>query len=160
MGMLADFKKFALRGNVIDMAIGFTVGAAFTTIAKSLVDDIIMPPVGLVTGGVDFSDMFLVLKQGTKAFSAHPTLQEATEIGAVTLNYGRFINNILAFVLVAFAMFVIIRLITKVEDALEREQVDKEPGEPETKKCPFCLSTIPFHATRCAQCTAELPSKA
>lgn len=159
MSVIGDFKKFALRGNVVDMAIGFTVGAAFTTIAKSLVDDIIMPPVGLATGGVDFSDLFIVLKHGTKPLPAHATLQDAAAAGAVTLNYGRFINNIIAFLLIAFAMFVIIRIITRIEDTLEREKVEKAPGDPEDKKCPYCLSTIPFHASRCAHCTSELPAE-
>jgi large conductance mechanosensitive channel len=162
MSVLTEFKKFALRGNVIDMAIGFTVGAAFTTIARSLVDDIIMPPVGLLMGGADFSDLFVVLKEGNAPLSPAATLQEATELGAVTLNYGRFINNVVAFLLVALAMFLILRSISGLEKRLERDrgrkQGDAPPEDPENKKCPYCLSTINFLATRCPQCTSELES--
>lgn len=161
MPIIADFRKFALRGNVIDMAVGFTVGAAFTTIARSLVDDIIMPPVGLALGGADFSDLFLVIKHGTEALGAHPTLQEAADKGAVTINYGRFINHVVAFLLVALAMFVIIRLFAGIEKRLERERgqapaAEAGEAEPENKKCPYCLSTIAFLATRCPQCTSNL----
>jgi len=157
MGMIGDFKKFALRGNLIDMAVGFTVGAAFTSVAKSLVSDIIMPPLGFLMGKSDFSDLFLVLNS-TEPDKTYTTLAQAQEAGLTTINYGLFINNIIAFLLVAFAMFMIIRVINQLDKRLEDTfGGDKpQPGDPENKKCPYCLSTIPYRATRCAHCTAEL----
>ncbi|MCB0197186.1 MAG: large conductance mechanosensitive channel protein MscL [Anaerolineae bacterium] len=155
--MLNDLKEFAMRGNVVDLAVGFTVGVAFTTIAKSLVDDIIMPVVGLVVGQVEFKDMFLLLKEGTEQAAPYATLADAQAAGAVTVNYGVFINNVLAFLIVTVVMFMLIRLINKVEKELEDEfGTQQEEGAPTQKKCPFCLSTIPWKATRCPQCTSEL----
>lgn len=157
MGIIADFKKFALRGNLIDLAIGFTVGAAFSTIAKSLVNDIIMPPVGLLFGSSDFSDLFVVLKEGSKAAPPYATLAEAQSAGAVTINYGIFINNILAFVMVAIAMFAIIHAINRAEESMESKFGDPpQPGDPPNKKCAYCRSTIPFKATRCPCCTSHI----
>jgi large conductance mechanosensitive channel len=157
--LLQDFKKFALRGNLLDMAIGFTVGAAFSTIAKSLVDNIIMPPIGLILGKADFSDLFVILKAGEKVAPPYVTLADAQAAGAVTINYGLFINNILALVLVALAMFFLLKVISKVERELEDRFYPREPaeqGEPQNKKCSYCLSTIPFRATRCGYCTSTL----
>jgi len=158
MKLLSEFKTFALRGNIIDLAIGFTVGAAFSTIAKSLVDDVIMPPVGLLLGGTDFSNYFITLKPGAEVPPPYATLQAATEAGAVTLNYGLFVNAIVAFLVVAFAMFIVIHFINRAEKTLEERFGEKpsEPGEPDNKKCPYCLSTIPYRATRCPQCTSQL----
>ncbi|MCE7984392.1 MAG: large conductance mechanosensitive channel protein MscL [Caldilinea sp. CFX5] len=156
--MLNEFKKFALRGNVIDLAVGFTVGAAFSTIARSLVDDIIMPVVGLAVSRVEFSDLFLVLKAGEAAPRPYPTLAAAQAAGAVTVNYGIFINNIITFLIVAAAMFLLIRAINRVEERIERELGLAQPAnEPTTKKCPYCISTVPRQATRCPECTSELP---
>ncbi|MBL8485040.1 MAG: large conductance mechanosensitive channel protein MscL, partial [Rhodocyclaceae bacterium] len=157
MSWFNDFKKFALRGNLLDLAIGFTVGAAFGTIAKSLVNDIIMPPVGLLIGRSDFSDFFLVLKDGPALHGPYLTLAKAQAAGAVTVNYGLFVNNLLAFLLVALAMFVVIRLVVRAEAALE-SHFDDEPAaeEPPNKKCPFCRSIIPYRATRCPECTSFL----
>lgn len=159
MGIIGDFKKFALRGNLIDMAVGFTVGAAFTSVAKSLVSDIIMPPLGFLLGKSDFSDLFIVLNSSDPD-KTYTTLAQAQEAGLTTINYGLFINNIISFMLVALAMFLIIRLINQLDKRLEDTfGGDKpQPGDPENKKCPYCLSTIPYRATRCAHCTAELPS--
>lgn len=159
MGIIGDFKKFALRGNLIDMAVGFTVGAAFTSVAKSLVTDIIMPPLGFLMGKSDFSDLFIVLN-APDPDKTYTTLAQAQEAGLTTINYGLFINNIIAFMLVAFAMFMIIRLINQLDKKLEDTfGGDKpQPGDPENKKCPYCLSTIPYRAVRCAHCTAELPT--
>ena len=155
--ILNDLKEFAMRGNVVDLAVGFTVGVAFTTIAKSLVDDIIMPVVGLVVGQVEFKDMFLLLKEGTEQAAPYATLADAQAAGAVTVNYGVFINNVLAFLIVTVVMFMLIRLLNKLENELEEEfGAQKEEGAPKQKKCPFCLSTIPSKATRCPQCTSEL----
>jgi large conductance mechanosensitive channel len=150
MGMLKEFKEFAMRGNVVDMAVGIIIGAAFGTIVKSLVDDIIMPPIGLLLGHVDFSNLFLVIKKGaiTGTFS---TVAEAHKAGAVTINYGIFINTIISFLIVAFAVFILIRGLNK----LKREE-EAPPAEPTTKECPKCFSTISINASRCAFCTSEL----
>jgi large conductance mechanosensitive channel len=148
--MLKEFKEFAMRGNVVDMAVGIIIGAAFGTIVKSLVDDVIMPPIGLLLGNVDFSNLFIVLKQGAVA-GPFATLAEAQKAGAVTLNYGLFANTIISFIIVAFAVFMLIRALNK----LKREE-EAPPEEPTTRECPHCLSTIPIMATRCAHCTSEL----
>lgn len=158
MSMLNEFKKFALRGNLVDMAIGFTVGAAFTTVAKSAVNDLVMPIVGLLTGGADFSDLFVVMKEGEKSPPPYATLQAAQDAGAVTLNYGLFINSLIALLLVALVMFLIIKTVNRVEDKLE-EQFGSDaakPDEPTHKKCQFCRTQIPYKAVRCPNCTSEL----
>jgi large conductance mechanosensitive channel len=162
MKVAREFKKFALRGNMVDLAVGFTVGAAFTSVARSLVDDIIMPPLGLILGNKDFSNYFLVLKRGRATLPQGATIQTAHELEAVTLNYGQFLNTLLGFLLVAVAMFIIIRVINRLDDQLERQFGVVPPGdeEPTDKKCRFCLSTIPYHATRCPQCTSALESGA
>ncbi len=158
MKILADFKKFTLRGNLIDLAIGFTVGAAFTTVAKSLVSDIIMPPIGWLIGRQDFSDLFFIIHGTAPADVTIKTLEQARELGAVTINYGVFINNLLALILVALSMFLAIRLYNKIEDELEERFAEPPPppGEPSEKKCPECLSVIPIKAKRCRYCTAVL----
>ena len=148
--MLKDFKEFAMRGNVVDMAVGIIVGAAFGTIVKSLVSDVIMPPIGLLLGNVDFSNLFLVIKQGTVA-GPFATLAEAQEAGAVTINYGVFMNTIISFLIVAFAVFLVIRNLNKL-----KRQEEAPPKEPTTKECPYCLSEIPIKASRCAHCTSEV----
>lgn len=148
--MLKEFKEFALRGNVVDMAVGIIIGAAFGTIVTSLVNDIIMPPIGLLLGGVDFSDLFVLLKQGAPA-GPYASLADAQAAGAVTINYGLFINVVISFIIVAFAVFLVIRSINR----MQREE-EAPAEEPTTKECPYCLSTIPLGATRCAYCTAEL----
>jgi large conductance mechanosensitive channel len=148
--MLKEFKEFAMRGNVVDMAVGIIIGAAFGTIVKSLVDDVIMPPIGLLLGNVDFSNLFLVLKQGA-AGGAFATVAEAQKAGAVTLNYGMFINTVISFVIVAFSVFLLIRGMNRLT------RKEEAPAEaPTTKECPHCLSTIPIKATRCAFCTSAL----
>ena len=148
--MFKEFKEFAIKGNVVDMAVGIIIGAAFGTIVKSLVADIIMPPIGLLLGNVDFSNLFIVLK-GTAAGDTFASLADAQKAGAVTLNYGMFINTIISFLIVAFAVFLLIRGLNK----LKREE-EAPPEEPTTKECPRCLSTIPIKATRCGHCTSEL----
>jgi large conductance mechanosensitive channel len=145
--MLKDFKEFALRGSVVDMAVGIIIGAAFGVIIKSLVSDIIMPPIGLLLGKVDFTNLFVVLKAGKEA-GPYLSLTDAQRVGAVTLNYGAFTNTIISFVIVAFAVFLLVRQMNK----LKREA---EPA-PTTKECPYCFSAIPLKATRCAHCTSEL----
>ncbi len=148
--MFKEFKEFAMRGNVVDMAVGIIMGAAFGTIVKSLVSDVIMPPIGLLLGNVDFSNLFLTLKTGTTA-GPFATLAEAQKAGAVTLNYGVFLNTIISFVIVAFAVFLLVRSLNK----LKRHE-EAPAAEPTTKECPQCLSTIPIKARRCAFCTSEL----
>lgn len=146
--MLKEFKEFAMRGNVVDMAVGIIIGAAFGAIVKSLVSDIIMPPIGMILGNVDFSNLFVVLKDGSAA-GPYLSLTEAQKVGAVTINYGLFLNAVISFVIVAFAVFFLIRNINRL-----RKQ---EPAaEPNTKDCPFCFSAIPLKATRCPHCTSEL----
>jgi len=147
--MFKEFKEFAMRGNVVDMAVGIVIGAAFGTIIKSLVADVIMPPIGLLLGNVDFSNLFIVLKEGATA-GTFATVAEAQKAGAVTLNYGAFINTIISFVIVAFAIF----LLVKGMNNMRREE--EAPEEPTTKECPYCFSTIPISATRCPFCTSEL----
>jgi large conductance mechanosensitive channel len=151
--MLKEFKEFAMRGNVVDMAVGIIIGAAFGTIVKSLVADIIMPPIGLLLGNVDFSNLFIVLKQGATA-GPFATIAEAQKAGAVTINYGMFANTVISFLIVAFAVFLLIRGLNK----LQREE-EAPPEEPTTKDCPHCLSTIPIKATRCGHCTSELSAE-
>jgi len=148
--MFKEFKKFVMRGNVLDLAIGVIIGAAFGAVVKSLVDDIIMPPIGLLLGRVDFSNLFIVLRAGGVA-GPYATLAAAQEAGAVTINYGLFINTVTGFVIVAFAIFLIIRAANK----LQREE-EAPPAEPTTKECPYCATTIPIVATRCPHCTSEL----
>ncbi len=148
--MFREFKEFAMKGNVVDMAVGIIIGAAFGTIVKSLVDDVIMPPIGLLLGNVDFSNLFFVLKSG-KIAGPYSTLVDAKAAGAVTLNYGLFANTVISFLIVAFAVFLLIKQI----NLLKRKEVEA-PAAPTTKECPFCLSVIPLRATRCPHCTAEL----
>lgn len=148
--MLKEFKEFALRGNVVDMAVGIIIGAAFGTIVTSLVNDIIMPPIGLLLGGVNFADFFILLKAGSPA-PPYASLADAQAAGAVTINYGVFINVVISFLIVAFVVFLLIRSINRM-----KRKEEAPPAEPTTKECPFCLSTIPLKATRCAHCTSEL----
>ena len=149
--MLKEFKEFAVRGNVVDMAVGIIIGAAFGTIVNSLVADILMPPIGLLLGNIDFSNLFIVLKEGSKAAGPYASLATAKAAGAVTINYGFFINTIISFLIVAFAVFLLVRNINR----LKRQEQVPSPV-PTTKDCPFCVSTIPIKATRCPHCTSEL----
>ena len=148
--MLKEFKEFAMRGNVVDMAVGIIIGAAFGTIVKSFVADVIMPPIGLLLGNVDFSNLFVVMKQGTVT-APYASLAEAQAAGAVTLNYGMFINTIISFLIIAVAVFIVVKSMNKMKYRKE------EPiPEPTTKDCPFCMTTIPIKATRCPNCTSQL----
>ena len=150
--MFKEFKEFALRGNVVDMAVGIIVGAAFGAIVKSLVDDVIMPPIGLLLGGVDFTNFFVLLKEGSPP-GPYTSLADAQTAGAVTINYGVFINAVISFLIVVLVMFLLIRSINR----LKRKE-EAGPAEPTTKECPYCLSTIPLKASRCPYCTSELPT--
>ncbi len=147
--MLKEFKEFALRGNVVDMAVGIVIGAAFGTIVKSLIDDVIMPPIGLLLGGVDFANLFVLLKTGAPG-GPYASLADAQAAGAVTVNYGAFINTVISFLVVALVIFFLIRMMNR----MRREE--KVPAEPTTKECPFCLSVIPIKASRCAFCASDL----
>lgn len=149
--MLKEFKEFAVKGNVIDMAVGIIIGAAFGTIVNSLVADIIMPPIGLLLGKVDFSNLFFVLKEGATVPPPYATIADAKKAGAVTLNYGLFINTITSFIIVAFAIFFLVKNINR----LKREK-ESPPSVPTTKECPYCLSAVPLKAVRCPQCTSDL----
>jgi large conductance mechanosensitive channel len=148
--MFKEFKEFAMKGNVVDMAVGIVIGAAFGAIVKSVVSDIIMPPVGLLLGNVDFSNLFFIIKEGATA-GPYPTVAEAQKAGAVTVNYGLFLNSIISFIIVAFAVFLVVKGINN----LRRQQETPAPV-PTAKECPYCLSAIPVKAIRCAYCTAEL----
>ena len=142
--MLKEFKEFAMKGNMLDLAVGFILGAAFGKIVTSLVSDIIMPPIGLILGKVDFSSLFLNLSG--KSYSS---LAEAKTAGAATLNYGIFLNNIVEFLIVAFAVFLLVRMVN-------RWNKPAPAAAPSTKECPYCASTIPLKATRCPNCTSEI----
>lgn len=149
--MLKDFKEFVMRGNVVDMAVGIVIGAAFGSIVKSFVDDVLMPPIGLLLGNVDFSNLFITLKDGAKAAGPYASLVAAKAAGAVTLNLGLFINTVISFLIIVFAVFLVIKGLNR----MKQEKV-APPAEPLTKECPFCLSTISLKATRCPHCTSEL----
>ncbi len=148
--MLEEFKKFAMRGNVVDMAVGIIVGGAFGTIVKSLVADVIMPPIGLLLGGVDFSDLFITLKEGATA-GPYATLAAAQEAGAVTISYGVFINAVISFLIVAIAVFLLIKAINRIQ-----AEEEAPPAEPTTRECPHCCTVISIKATRCPNCTSQL----
>jgi large conductance mechanosensitive channel len=143
--MFKEFREFAMRGNVLDMAVGIIIGIAFGAIVTSLVNDIIMPPLGLALGRVDFSNLFINLSGGSYA-----TLEAAKEAGAVTINYGVFVNSVINFIIIAFVLFLIVRSMNKLK------RKEEAPAEPTTKECPFCLSQIPIKATRCPYCTSQL----
>ena len=148
--MLKDFKEFAMRGNVIDMAVGIIIGAAFGGIVNSLVSDMIMPPIGLLLGNIDFSNFFLVLKEG-KLAGPYASVAAAKTAGAVSINYGVFVNTIISFIIVAFAVFLLVRGVNKL-----KRQVEAPAAVPTTKECMYCFSKIPIQALRCPHCTSEL----
>jgi large conductance mechanosensitive channel len=147
--MWKEFKEFAIKGNAFDLAVGFIIGAAFTAIVNSLVKDVIMPPLSYVTGGLDFSNKLLVLKPGTHGESSFPTLADATKAGAVTWNYGNFITLVINFLIVAFAIFMVVK-------AFNRMKRPHPSAPPVAKDCPACTMSIPIKATRCPHCTSEL----
>ena len=144
--MLKEFKKFAMRGNVVDMAIGVIIGGAFGKIITSLINDVIMPPIGMLLGQVNFADLFLDLSG-----KGYPSLAAAQEAGAATINYGMFFNTILDFIVVALVIFLLVRQINRMQ-----KQEETPPAAPTTKKCPYCFTEIPIEATRCPHCTSEL----
>ena len=150
--MLKEFKEFAMRGNVVDMAVGIIIGGAFGTIVKSLVADVIMPPIGLLLGGVDFSNLFVTLKDGAETAGPYAALADAQAAGAVTINYGIFFNSVISFLIVAFSVFILI----KAMNTAKRKEEAPAPAAPTTKDCSFCATTIPIAAKRCPHCTSQL----
>ena len=157
MSLLSDFKTFALRGNLVDLAIGFTVGAAFTTVAQSLVNDLLMPPLGLILGETDFSDYYVLLREGEGAPGPYATLEAAVEAGAVTFNYGAFLTHLITFLIVAVAVFVLVRIVKRASDHIQDEFGEDDPSDtPDTKKCAYCREAVPYKASRCAHCTSFL----
>jgi large conductance mechanosensitive channel len=152
--MLKDFRAFILRGNVIDLAIGVIIGVAFGAVVKSLVDDVIMPPIGLATGGIDFSNKFIVLKEGAAAAGPYASVAAAKAAGATTLNYGLFVNNVVSFLIVAFCVFLLMRAVNRMM------LLRSAPDAAKMKPCPYCTMEIPIAATRCPECTSQLSAAA
>ncbi len=149
--MLKEFREFAMRGSVLDMAVGIIIGAAFGTIVSSLVADVLMPPLGLLLGRVDFANLYVLLAAGPTP-GPYASLAGAQQAGAVTLNYGMFINKIISFLIVAFALFLIIRSMNRL-----KKKAEAPAAAPATKDCAFCATSVPLKAVRCPHCTSELP---
>ena len=147
--MLKEFREFIMRGNVLDLAVGVIIGAAFGGVVTSLVNDVIMPPIGIALGQVDFKDLFVLLKEGTTP-GPYASVAAAKAAGAVTLNWGAFVNTVINFLIVGFAIFMIVRAVNRIH-----KKPEPAPAGP-TKECPYCLSTVPLQATRCPHCTSEL----
>lgn len=154
--MLREFREFAMRGNVVDMAVGIIIGGAFGKIVSSLVNDVIMPVIGMLLGKVDFSNLFISLSG-----ESYATLADAKAAGAATINYGVFISTVIDFIIIAFAIFVMVKWINQLKAAAEttKKKPEAEPEAPTTKECPYCLSVIPIKATRCGHCTSSLSGK-
>jgi large conductance mechanosensitive channel len=150
--MLKEFKEFAMKGNMVDMAVGIIIGTAFGAIIKSLVADVIMPPIGVMLGNVDFANIFMIIKEGTTA-GPYATLAAAKEAGAVVISWGVFINTLINFIIIAFVLFLVIRNMNKM-----KKKEEEAPADPTDKDCPFCFSKIPIKATRCGHCTSEVPA--
>ena len=155
--MLKEFKTFIMRGNVVDLAVGVIIGAAFGKIISSLVNDILMPPIGLLLGNVDFSNLFVVIKGAEKVAIGTPLLEAQKIAGVITWNYGLFITNIINFIIVAFAIFLVIKGINRLyaQHLLGRQPAQAQ-AEPTTKECPHCFTVIPVKASRCPHCTSQL----
>lgn len=151
--MFKEFREFATRGSVMDMAVGIVIGAAFGAIVQSLVSDVLMPPLGLLLGNVDFSSLYITLAAG-QVPGPYATLAKAQEAGAVTLNYGLFVNKLVSFLIVALALFLLIRAMNRL-----RRKQEAPPAEPTTKDCPFCFTAIPVKAVRCPHCTSDVKGK-
>jgi large conductance mechanosensitive channel len=149
--MFKEFREFAMRGSVLDMAVGIIIGAAFGAIVSSLVADVLMPPIGLLLGKVDFSNLYILLTAGQTP-GPYASLAAAQQAGAVTLNYGQFINKIISFLIVAFSLFLVIRSMNRMN-----RKAEVAAPAPTTKDCPFCATAVPIKAVRCPHCTSELP---
>ncbi|WP_246938641.1 large conductance mechanosensitive channel protein MscL [Bacillus pinisoli] len=146
MGFVKEFKDFAVKGNVIDLAVGVIIGGAFNKITSSLVNDVVMPPIGMLLGKVDFTNLFITL--GSEEYN---TLAEAKDAGAATINYGVFINNIIQFLITALVIFIVIRQINRM-----KRKEEQASTQPTNKECPYCITTIPLKATKCPNCTADI----
>ncbi|HZJ40127.1 MAG TPA: large-conductance mechanosensitive channel protein MscL [Demequina sp.] len=153
--MFKEFKEFAMRGNVLDMAVGIIIGAAFGAIVTSLVADVIMPPIGLLLGSVDFSNLFVIIKQGSTP-APYDSLTAAKDAGAVTINYGIFILSLISCLIVAFVVFMLVRSVNR----LKREDAVAAEAEPDARECPFCFTSISAKARRCPNCTSQLDGAA
>jgi len=149
--MWNDFKAFIMRGNVVDLAVAVIIGAAFGAVVKSLVDDVVMPPIGLAVGNIDFSNLYILLKDGAKVAPPYASLADAKAAGAVTVNYGAFLNTVITFTIVALSVFVMLRVVNRM-------YAKPAPAAPNTKPCPHCTLVIPLAATRCPNCTATVAS--
>ncbi|NTV93262.1 MAG: large-conductance mechanosensitive channel protein MscL [Chlorobiaceae bacterium] len=149
--MFKEFKEFAMKGNMIDMAVGIIIGGAFGTVVNALVSQIMMPPLGLLIGGIDFSNLFILLSEGTKNPGPYSSLADAHAAGAVTIGYGLFLNALISFLIMAFAVFLVVKAI----NTLRREK-PSTPQAPATKECPYCCTTVPVKAARCPACTSEI----
>ncbi len=149
--MWKEFKEFAVKGNVLDMAVGIIIGAAFGTIVQSLVKDVIMPPIGFLLGNVDFSNLFWTIKEGIEIAGPYATVDAAQKAGAVTINFGVFINALISFLIVTFAVFMIVKTFNKL-----KKKEESPSAAPTIKDCPYCFSSIPIKATKCGHCTSLL----
>jgi large conductance mechanosensitive channel len=154
--MFKDFRDFVMRGNVLDLAVGVVIGVAFGSIVNSLVKDIVLPPVGLLLGNVDFANLFVVIRNSEITPPPYHTLADAQAAGAITFNYGVFINTIIAFIIIAVAVFMIVRLVNRARKAFDTKKEKEAAATPSTKDCPFCATAIPLKAVRCPHCTSEL----
>ncbi len=155
--LFKDFKEFILRGNVVDLAIGVVIGSAFSTVVNSVVNNLLMPPIGILLGNVDFRDLFIILKQGQTVLPDEATLDMAREAGAVTWNYGQFITDVISFLIIALCIFLIVKGIQALKENVAKKEEDTlEKAEPTEKNCPFCAKAIPVNATRCPYCTSQL----
>lgn len=152
--LFKDFRDFISRGNMIDLAVGIIIGAAFSSVVNSIVNNLLMPPLGLLFGNTDFSDLFVVLRKGTEELPAGATLENAAEVGAVTLNYGQFITDLISFLLLAVGVFFIVKAFQSLQNSVKKPEDEKV--EPEEKTCPYCQKSISIKASRCPFCTSNL----
>jgi len=153
--MWKEFREFIMKGNVVDMAVGIIIGVAFGAIVSSLVGDVIMPPIGLLLGNVDFTNFFVVLKEGATQ-GPYASLADAKAAGAVTINYGVFVITVISFLIIALVVFVMVRNVNRLRREMEAPKVTAVPAEPTMKECPYCFSTINIKANRCPNCTSQL----
>lgn len=153
--IFAEFKEFVMQGDVVDLAIGIVIGSAFSVIVNSFVDNLLMPPLGLLFGDVNFSDLFIILKQGAQTISSDASLQMAKDAGAVTFNYGQFVTDLIIFLILAIGIFLIVKGINSLKKQMESTDESEEEA-PSDKECPYCCKTIPLDASRCPFCTSSL----
>lgn len=157
MAILKEFRDFAVKGNAIDMAVGIIIGAAFGTIVDTLVKNIIMPPIGLLLGGVDFSNLFITLQDGVDKAGPYLSLEAAQAAGAVTIDYGLFINTLISFTIIAFSVFMMVKAINKAKESAKKEEEAAAAEEAATtKECPRCFSAVHLSASRCPHCTSDI----